>query len=574
MVTNYTLKHKDRDVAYFAMDEDGDLYAFDIIDEKHMPILGTHRKNLAEWIQNRAIPDSREDLDGILQEAGCSSAHEYMIRNLALSLSDSYWICSDEERNIRWNDVNLYENPTGILTFKNGLNGSSHKLIKNNSSLLGSLEKYNSYKNDNWHLIKKGARDIPFGLQNINEAFASMLHQKQGFREYTRYTLNFNEYGICETCDCRYFTDKDRELISAYNVTGGITGQAESPKDAYREYIDICTANGLDRDYVVHFMDYMLMTDFLMTNTDRHWENFGILRDPETLKFLSLAPIFDSGTSMVCNDPFANGRLHLLQTNVHGICFSQEENLALIHDKHVVDVSALPAEKEVQQFYVDRGVQPERAEQIARCFGLKRDMTLEFQHGLSVSIKQEYEYNGIAPYKNGEINQEYSGSRNEIRFVVLCGIPDSGKEEIAKTYIHKETQTVYVRTNDIRNRIGLMPDEDESRVFETAYSQIRQALKDRKDVVYIATNLDLQTRQSVLALTDDIPGVTKTLVVVYKDPRQIHSDTPIEKLIKMAKILSANQPNSREGWDCIDTFGKAPEHFLSINNDKDFLSIE
>lgn len=550
MVT-YMLKHQNRDVASFVLDSDGDLYTFKILDPNEMPILGDGRKNLAEWIQNRAIPDSRKDLDDILQKAGCKTAQEYMIHNLALSLSDSYWICPMEERDLKWEDINLYQHPTGDF---------ARKTVENNSSLTGSLEKHNSYEKDGWHLIKKGDPKIPAGLQNINEAFASALHLRQGFREYARYTLNFDVYGICESCDCQYFTDKDHELVSAYNVTGGIAGISETPKDAYKEYIDVCVANGLDRNYVTHFMDYMLMTDFLITNTDRHWENFGVLRDPNTLKFLSLAPIFDSGTAMFCDDPFAKTRIHLLSTSVHGVCLSQQENLELVRDKAVIDVTKLPTTKEVIKFYEQRGIQQERAEQIARCFELKKDMVLEFQHGFRISIPKEYEYNGVPPYQHGVVNKEYRGTRDKIRFVVLCGIPDSGKEEVGKQYIRDIDKTVYIRTNNIREIIGLMPGENEDKVFAAAYKQIRQALKDRKDVIYVATNLDRETRRRVLELANDVPGVEKVLSVVYKDPLKINSDVPEQKLVRMAEILRDNKPDISEGWDDIEISGNEPRH--------------
>ena len=124
----------------------------------------------------------------------------------------------------------------------------------------------------------------------------------------------------------------------------------------------------------------MIFTNFLITNTDGHWENFGILRDLDTLRFLTLAPIFDSGTSMLYDDPFAKTRRHLISISVHGLCYSQVENLRLVRDKKAVDVSRLPDEKSTAEFYVTRGVPKERAEQIARCFELKKDMLLEFQN--------------------------------------------------------------------------------------------------------------------------------------------------------------------------------------------------
>ena len=46
------------------------------------------------------------------------------------------------------------------------------------------------------------------------------------------------------------------------------------------------------------FVDYMLVFDFLMANTDRHFGNFGAIRNVETLEWTGPAPIFDSGTSL------------------------------------------------------------------------------------------------------------------------------------------------------------------------------------------------------------------------------------------------------------------------------------
>jgi hypothetical protein len=38
--------------------------------------------------------------------------------------------------------------------------------------------------------------------------------------------------------------------------------------------------------------------DYLIVNADRHYNNFGTVRDAETLEWLGLAPTFDCGTSL------------------------------------------------------------------------------------------------------------------------------------------------------------------------------------------------------------------------------------------------------------------------------------
>ena len=42
----------------------------------------------------------------------------------------------------------------------------------------------------------------------------------------------------------------------------------------------------------------MLVLDFLICNQDRHFGNFGALRDAVTLDWLGMAPVYDSGTSL------------------------------------------------------------------------------------------------------------------------------------------------------------------------------------------------------------------------------------------------------------------------------------
>ena len=42
-------------------------------------------------------------------------------------------------------------------------------------------------------------------------------------------------------------------------------------------------------------VEEMIIIDYLTFNDDRHWGNFGILRDSTTLEFKGVAPIFDNG---------------------------------------------------------------------------------------------------------------------------------------------------------------------------------------------------------------------------------------------------------------------------------------
>jgi hypothetical protein len=56
-------------------------------------------------------------------------------------------------------------------------------------------------------------------------------------------------------------------------------------------------------DYVRVFnVNKMIIADFMTDNTDRHWENFGILRDTVSGAWKGMIPLFDNGYTLWNND--------------------------------------------------------------------------------------------------------------------------------------------------------------------------------------------------------------------------------------------------------------------------------
>ena len=49
---------------------------------------------------------------------------------------------------------------------------------------------------------------------------------------------------------------------------------------------------------MTHALNQLLVLDYLIANEDRHFNNFGLLRDPDTLEWLGPAPIYDSGSCL------------------------------------------------------------------------------------------------------------------------------------------------------------------------------------------------------------------------------------------------------------------------------------
>ncbi len=66
----------------------------------------------------------------------------------------------------------------------------------------------------------------------------------------------------------------------------------------YNHLVSRYSAKGLD---VVPFLDCMLVFYYIIGNTDRHMNNFGIIRDADILEWLCSISLFDNGACMGCD---------------------------------------------------------------------------------------------------------------------------------------------------------------------------------------------------------------------------------------------------------------------------------
>ena len=106
------------------------------------------------------------------------------------------------------------------------------------------------------------------------------------------YTLIWNKeapYSVCED-----FVDENTELIPAWRVM--MTQKKNNSTSVYQHFVNCCEALGI-KD-VVPFLDRMITLDYIIANEDRHFNNFGLIRNAETLEWIGMAPIYDSGSSL------------------------------------------------------------------------------------------------------------------------------------------------------------------------------------------------------------------------------------------------------------------------------------
>ena len=132
----------------------------------------------------------------------------------------------------------------------------------------------------------------PYNEVIATELFSRLLSED----DYVPYTLI--EWGGAPVSSCPNFVGPTEELIPAYYVNEVLPPAPH--RDSYRHYVECCAALGVEG--IETALGKMILCDDIMANTDRHWRNFGLIRDVETLEYRT-APLFDTGSSLWCRVP-------------------------------------------------------------------------------------------------------------------------------------------------------------------------------------------------------------------------------------------------------------------------------
>ena len=317
-------------------------------DGSHLPIGGQlNPERLKEWWESRAVPKTRTGVSVALRLLNYKSTGNFLIDNLALSLNDCYWIKPDNSF-LQWSDVSLYRNNFidifGELTFNSKYNRDLvGKTYFRQATSQGELRKKWVISNDGRRILVKGNYGSSY-QQSLNEIFATNIHEKQGIPIdwYTYYYLckvslenNREELG----CFSYNFCNENVELVTAWDLIRSI--KKPSNISYFGLFKQLCLGRCcFKEDYFDNFMSYMISTDYLITNTDRHLNNIGLLRNPDTLNWYAFAPIYDSGNSMF----YKTGNLTLV--NFDEILISsflkKEKSMLKYINRSVINFSKLP----------------------------------------------------------------------------------------------------------------------------------------------------------------------------------------------------------------------------------------
>ena len=293
----YVLRLYDTDLLSFSLSEQGieglkaQIHSIDEEERALFPLdLELTDDGLVKWLQWRVIPKNRAYVAEILKTYGLSVNDTKGIIDVCkgLSLNDSYWVVPRGFTGT-FAQYNLYENRFSeilSLVAYTGI-GQSDAAFTTSPELTtnGMLPKaWRFIEGEGIYLYKGGT----FGAANTgnepySEFYASQVAQAMGL-DAVAYELE-NWKGIL-AYRCKLFTD----INTAYIPIGRIV--REGGLKACLEYYRQLGPEAYEQ------IKSMLVFDAVIYNEDRHFGNFGVLRDNHTGKVTGAAPVFDNGMSL------------------------------------------------------------------------------------------------------------------------------------------------------------------------------------------------------------------------------------------------------------------------------------
>ncbi len=246
------------------------------------------RKNeeaVVSWLANRVLLLSRANAKWIynlflFEQTGTDEQRVKIAMTCrAVSVLDPYWLKFDDDKDICWNSVDVRKNPLNEIVAQVALHGKSLTLagspVTPELTTNGAYAKaWRRHPDGNLWLYKLGANG---STESRIEVMCSNLLDKMNV-EHVHYEAGRDEDKYVCMCPC--MTTEEKAVL---------TGM---------EFISWCNVNGIDPEKRMFEIDAesiykMWIVDFLISNRDRHGQNWGFYYDTETMEITGCHPLFD-----------------------------------------------------------------------------------------------------------------------------------------------------------------------------------------------------------------------------------------------------------------------------------------
>lgn len=247
---------------------------------------------LKDFLSGRVLETSKSNAKEILNSAGLPGASrnteriKICIACRGLSMTDNFWLKEDDEQ-LTFSDVNLRNKYMYGAAFEISMLGhvlpASKEILKPDISTHGIFAK-------TWNRAETGIElwktDLTVG--NINtraEVRVSEILDAANV-PHVRYQGRERDGLYLAACPC--ITDDNVSMISGQELKDW----CEHTKKDFITFVESINKQRFAQ---------MAVVDYLLSNTDRHLENFGFLVDNRTNTIMDMAPLYDHNQALIAD---------------------------------------------------------------------------------------------------------------------------------------------------------------------------------------------------------------------------------------------------------------------------------
>lgn len=248
------------------------------LDEAKCPLILKRTQSVEAFLKSRSIDSTRVNSRILKKYLGIEPVDDDHVVSLYVhgaTITDNYWF-KPKGSVLRYKDVMFFSDIYNEIA----LDGEmvifpSAPRLTPQLTLIGSYEKCWRKINDDWWIYKKENEDELFS-ELLASSIASLLKIPTVKYEY----------------DNGYIRSKNFATKYNFEPMSYLMGSNEKYLDVFNEL------NNISKKIAKQYLK-LLFFDVIVHNIDRHNENYGLLRDKETGKIVSLAPNFDNNLALL-----------------------------------------------------------------------------------------------------------------------------------------------------------------------------------------------------------------------------------------------------------------------------------
>lgn len=238
---------------------------------------------ISSFLERRKAPKHREHIQELLIKYGCNDIEGFIKVTHAASLNDTFWV-RESDSSVVWNDISLFRNDfnelISIAAFEGIIPDEDISSTSPEFTTNGAYAKCWVREEGAIFLYKTGS--ALYEIEPLSEFLATQLSTKLCVSPVS-YDLDFfNEKLISK---CALFTDEKLGFVPMSRLF--------KQKIPVNELLDYFEKIGSGEDF-----RRMCVLDALIFNPDRHFGNFGVLFNNDTMDILKMAPVFDNNRSL------------------------------------------------------------------------------------------------------------------------------------------------------------------------------------------------------------------------------------------------------------------------------------